>query len=72
MATDKRDRQRANRAEKQASESKVERRHKTLKTVRRIVIYGLLAAAAILLANLIIGGGGDSDAAALSQLAIGV
>jgi len=71
MATDKRDRQRANRAEKQAEEAKVVRRQKTFKTVRRIVIYGLLIAAALFLANLLLGGGSD-EAAGFSQLALGV
>jgi hypothetical protein len=71
MGTEKRDRQRANRAEKQAAESKVARRQKTLKLVRRIVIYGLLAAAVLLLANLFLGGG-EGDAAGLSQLALNI
>jgi hypothetical protein len=69
MATNKRDRQRANRAEKQAVEAKAARRQKTLKLVRRIVIYGLLAAAVLLLANLLLGGGNEADAAGLSLLA---
>lgn len=69
MATNKRDRQRANRAEKQAAEAKAARRQKTFKLVRRIVIYGLLAAAVLLLANFFLGGGNEADAAGLSLLA---
>lgn len=69
MATDKRDRQRANRAEKQQNEAKVARRRKTFKLARRIAIYGILAAAVLVLANLLLGGGGD-DAAGLTRLAL--
>ncbi len=69
MATDKRDRQRANRAEKQQNEAKVARRRKAFKLAKRIAIYGILAAAVLVLANLFLGGGGD-DAAGLTRLAL--
>jgi hypothetical protein len=61
MATDKRSRQRANRAQKQAQEAKTARRAVTLKRVRRIVIYGIIIAGVLLLANQVFGGGGDDQ-----------
>jgi len=72
MATDKRARQRQNRAEKQAAEAKVLRRRKLLKTGRRIAIYGLLALAVLLLANLLLGGSGDDGASGIAGLALGL
>jgi hypothetical protein len=47
MATDKRDRQRANRAEKQAAEAKVKRRRDILAIVKRYALYALLIVVAL-------------------------
>lgn len=71
MATDKRERQRQNRAEKQEIEVKAVRRAKLIKNGRRIAIYGLLALAVLLLANFFLGGGGEDGAASLTRLASG-
>ncbi len=59
MATDKRSRQRANRARKQAKADKAARRTLTLKRIRRILIYGVIIALVLLLANQVWGGGDD-------------
>ena len=64
MATNKRARQRANRAEKMAQEAKVSRRAAMLKRVRRVVIYAVIIALVILLANQVFGGDGDELALA--------
>jgi len=48
MATDKRERQRAHRAEKQAAEAKAKRRHDTLAIVKRYAGYALLVVIALL------------------------
>ena len=61
MATNKRARQRANRALKKAAEAKAARRAVTVKRIRRIVIYGLLIALVLFLANQVFGGGGDDQ-----------
>jgi hypothetical protein len=53
MATDKRDRQRANRAEKQAAEAKVKRRRDILAIVKRYALYALLIAVALVAITLI-------------------
>lgn len=62
MGTDKRSRQRANRAAKLAEEAKAARKASVFKRIRRVVIYALLIAAVILLANQVFGGD-DSDQA---------
>ena len=48
MATDKRERQRANREVRQAKTDKIKRRQKTLAVIKRWAIYGLLAVAAFI------------------------
>ena len=50
MATDKRDRQRANRAEKQAREAKAKRRSDTFQLVKRWALYGVLIVVIFVLA----------------------
>ena len=62
MATDKRARQRANRAEKQAIEAKAARRAKAMRLARRIVVWGLIILALLVAANFFLGGGGGEDA----------
>ena len=57
MATNKRARQRANRATKMAAEVKQARRDKAFKRIRRFVIFGVIFALVLLLANQIWGGG---------------
>ena len=61
MATDKRERQRANRAEKQAQEAKVARRQKIFTRGRRILIWVLVIVAILLVSSWLAGGGGDSE-----------
>ena len=61
MATDKRERQRANRAEKQAQEAKVARRQKIITRGRRILIWVLVIVAILLVSSWLAGGGGDSE-----------
>jgi len=63
MATDKRSRQRENRAVKKAAADKVARRTLTIRRVRRIVIYGVVIALVLLLANQV--WGGDDQALSL-------
>ena len=65
MATDKRARQRANRAEKQAEAQKEARRAKAFKRVRRVLIYGVIFALVIFLASQIWGSGGNDRALGL-------
>jgi hypothetical protein len=48
MATEKRERQRANRAEKQAAESKAKRRRDTWGIVKRYAIYAVVIVVALL------------------------
>jgi hypothetical protein len=55
MATDKRERQRANRAQKQAEEAKAERRATIIKRARRVLLYAVVIAIVILLANQVFG-----------------
>jgi len=50
MATDKRDRQRANRADKQVREAKAKRRSDAFHLVKRWALYGLLIVAVFVLA----------------------
>ena len=61
MATDKRERQRANRAEKQAQEAKVARRQKIITRGRRILIWVLVIVAILLVSSWLAGGGADSE-----------
>ena len=53
MATDKRDRQRANRAEKQAREAKAKRRSDALRLIRRWAVYAALILVVFVLAALL-------------------
>jgi len=53
MATDKRDRQRANRDEKKAAEAKVKRRKDALALIKKWAIYGVLIASAFLALSLV-------------------
>lgn len=53
MATDKRDRQRANRAQKQAHEAKHLRRVQAFALIKRYGLYLLLIVAAVLLLSLL-------------------
>ena len=53
MATDKRDRQRANRDEKKAAEAKVKRRQDALALIKKWAIYGILIASAFLALSLV-------------------
>ena len=65
MATDKRERQRANRAQKQAEAEAQAKRAKMRRRIRQGLIWVLIVAAVLLLANLVWGG---SEAEALSAL----
>jgi cell division protein FtsL len=49
MATDKRDRQRANRAEKQAAEEKVQRRQHIFSLVKKYAGYAVLIVIALVI-----------------------
>ncbi len=53
MATDKRDRQRANRDEKKAAEAKVKRRQDVFALIKKWTIYGLLIVAAFVALSLV-------------------
>ncbi len=53
MATDKRERQRALRAEKKAAEAKAKRRHDTLAIVKRYAMYAVLIVIALLVITFI-------------------
>ena len=55
MATDKRERQRQNRAVKQAEQSKIARKEKTIALVRRIGIWVVVGVALLVLANVVWG-----------------
>jgi hypothetical protein len=59
MATDKRERQRINRAAKQAAEAKAARRAKLLGRARRIGIWVAVVLVVFVLANIVFGGDGD-------------
>lgn len=48
MATDKRERQRANREEKKAAEAKTKRRKEAFAVVKKWTIYGVLLVVALL------------------------
>lgn len=49
MATDKRDRQRANREEKKAAEAKVQRRKDAFALIKKWTIYGVLLVGSLLI-----------------------
>jgi hypothetical protein len=49
MATDKRDRQRANRAEKQAAENKIKRRQHVFSLIKRYAGYAVFIVVALLI-----------------------
>lgn len=53
MATDKRDRQRQNRAVKQAAENKQKRRQKVIDLSKRVAIWAAVFFALLLIANLV-------------------
>lgn len=55
MATDKRARQRENRAVKQAERSKQKRREKVINTAKRVGIWVVVIFALLILSNLIFG-----------------
>ncbi|MEN8041895.1 MAG: hypothetical protein ABFR95_10375 [Actinomycetota bacterium] len=55
MATDKRDRQRANREQKQAEQRKVDARQARIAIIKRYSIYALIFAAAIVALKLLSG-----------------
>lgn len=55
MASEKRERQRANREEKRAAESKADTRHKRMAIVRKYAGYALLFGAAIVALKLFAG-----------------
>jgi hypothetical protein len=56
MATDKRERQRANRAQKQAEEAAVARKQKLVRWIRQGAIWLVAVAVVFVLANLVWGG----------------
>jgi hypothetical protein len=70
MATDKRERQRMNRAAKQAAEAKAARRAKLLGRARRIGIWVVLVLLVFVLANLVFGDDGNSTETTLGVLAL--
>ncbi len=55
MASEKRDRQRANRDQKRAEEEKVETRHQRFALIKRYAIYALIFGAAIVALKLLSG-----------------
>lgn len=55
MASDKRERQRANRAVKTEAQTKVKRKQKTVELVKRLAIWGVVGVVLILLANIVWG-----------------
>jgi hypothetical protein len=55
MATDKRERQRQNRAVKQAQEAKIVRREKIIATARRVGLWVVVGVALLVLANIVWG-----------------
>lgn len=50
MATDKRERQRANREERRAAEAKVNRRSNMLRTIRRVAVWLVLIVIVLVIA----------------------
>jgi hypothetical protein len=71
MATDKRERQRANREAKQAAQRKVERRQSLFDRSKRIAIWVVLGIVLLFLANLVFGGSSD-EVAGTADLAAAV
>ena len=55
MATDKRERQRANREAKRAAEAKAKRRRDTFARIKRWALIGLLIIVLFVIANLLLG-----------------
>ncbi len=55
MASDKRERQRQNRAVKQEAQSKVVRKQKTIATIKRIGIWVVIGVILLVLANVVFG-----------------
>ncbi len=60
MASEKRERQRANRDVKRAIESKSNRRQTVFKRARTFAIWAVVIAAVLFLANVVFGGDSDS------------
>jgi hypothetical protein len=67
MATDKRDRQRANRAQKQAEAEAAAKRERLKRRARQVLIWAVIVAAVLILANIV--WGGDAETEALAFLA---
>ena len=55
MATDKRERQRQNRASKQAEQAKIVRKQKIIATAKRVGVWVVVAIALFVLANIVWG-----------------
>jgi cell division protein FtsL len=55
MASDKRERQRQNRAVKQQELNKVQRKQKTIATIKRVGVWIVIAVVMVVLANLVFG-----------------
>jgi thiosulfate reductase cytochrome b subunit len=53
MATDKRERQRQNRAVKQAAENKAKRRQKVFYSAKRVAIWGIVFVVLVIIANVV-------------------
>jgi FtsH-binding integral membrane protein len=62
MASEKRERQRANREAKQAEVQKVQKRTETLSRAKRIAIWAVLGIVLFIIANLVFGGSNDDSA----------
>jgi uncharacterized membrane protein len=65
MASEKRERQRANREAKQAEQAKIDRRDTTIQRAKRIAIWVAVGVVLFIVANLVWGGGDETAAAAL-------
>jgi hypothetical protein len=55
MATDKRERQRQNRAAKQAEQAKIVRKQKVIATAKRVGVWVVVGVALLILANIVWG-----------------
>ncbi len=55
MATDKRERQRQNRAAKQAEQAKIDRRRKVIVTAKRVGVWIVMGVALLVVANIVWG-----------------
>ena len=55
MATDKRERQRQNRAVKQAEQAKIVRKQKVMATAKRVGVWLVVGVALLFLANIVCG-----------------